>query len=137
VGEREVFQYRQAIVPLIRLDGALGGKAGVDAGDSDHHELPLVVSSRGSRTVAIVVTEIVDIVDDDVTRHSQIDDRGVVGSTVLGDRVTELLDLRQVLLSGDPFFFDDDTTAADVPMFDAGPTAGPDAVRAALGTVGV
>jgi len=137
VGEREVFQYRQAIVPLIRLDGAPGGRSGVDALDGNPQELLLVVSSRGSRTVAIVVTEIVDIVDDDVTRHSQIDGRGVVGSTVLGDRVTELLDLRQVLLSGDPSFFDDDTTAADVPMFDAGPAAGPDAVHAALGTVGV
>jgi len=83
----------------------------------------------------MVVTEIVDIMDDDVARHSQIDDPGVVGSTVLGDRVTELLDLRQVLLSGDPSFFDDDTTAAA--LFDAAPAAGPDAVHAALGTVGV
>jgi len=137
VGEREVFQYRQAIVPLIRLDGAPGGQPGVDAGDGNPHELLLVVSSRGARTVAIVVTQIVDILDDDVARHSQIDDRGVVGSTVLGDRVTELLDLRQVLLSGDPSFFDEDTTAADVPMFGADPASGPDAVRAALGTVGV
>lgn len=136
VGQREVFQYREAIVPLIRLDGALGGQAGVDAGDGDHHELLLVVSSRGSRTVAIVVTEIVDIVDDDVTRHSQIDDRGVVGSTVLGDRVTELLDLHQVLLSGDPSFFDDNA-ADDVSLYDADSADGSDAVRAALGTVGV
>ena len=95
-------------------------------------ELLLVVSSRGARTVAIVVKEIVDIVDDDVARHSQIDDRGVVGSTVLGDRVTELLDLRQVLLGGDPSFFDDADADAD-----ADPAAGPDFAHVALGTAGV
>lgn len=136
VGEREVFQYRRAIVPLIRLDGVPGGQSGVDAVDGNAHELLLVVSSRGARTVAIVVSEIVDIVDDDVARHSQIDGAGVLGSTVLGDRVTELLDLRKVLLSGDPSFFDD-AADDDVSMYDADSTAGPDAVRAALGTVGV
>lgn len=127
VGEREVFQYRQSIVPLVRLDSLLGGRVDPAGGDLERHELLLVVSTRGAHTVAIAVNEILDIVDDDVARHCQIDDRGVAGSTVLGDRVTELLDVRHVVLSGDPSFFDDD--AVD-------PSAR-DTVSVALGTVAV
>jgi len=126
VGEREVFQYRQAIVPLVRLDRMLGGRADPAGEDLEQEELYLVVSTRGARTVAIAVTEIFDIVDDDAARHSRIDDRGVVGSTVLGDRVTELLDMRQVVLSGDPSFFDDEDADA----------SGQDAAGAALRAVG-
>ena len=70
-----------------------------------------MVYTRGERSVAIVVEEILDIVDDDAAQHSQIDDSCLVGSTVLKDRVTELLDVRQVVLIADPAFFDD--AAAD------------------------
>ncbi|HEX7535956.1 MAG TPA: chemotaxis protein CheW, partial [Dermatophilaceae bacterium] len=106
-GGREVLQYRGAIVPLIRLGRALGGREDPAGGDLERRELIVVISTRGARTVAIAVDEVLDIVDDDPARHSQIDDRGIAGSTVLGDRVTELLDVRQVVLSGDPLFFDD------------------------------
>ena len=40
--------------------------------------------------------------------HSQIDDHGLVGSTVLKDRVTELLDVKQAVMAADPSFFDGD-----------------------------
>ena len=157
VGEREVFQYRKEIVPLVRLDQLLSGSA-ADSGDPggrvapveeaiEQHELILVMSTRGSRTVAIAVTEIFDIVDDNLARRSQIDDRGVLGSTVLGDKVTELLDLRHVVLSGDPSFFDDDVVVDgaqwDAPLSNGNPFAhsarskAADAVAAALGVVGV
>lgn len=130
VGEREVFQYRNGIVPLIRLDRLLGGRADTAPDDLGQEELLLVVSTRGTRTVAIAVTEIFDIVDDDVAMHSRIDDQGVVGSTVLGDRVTELLDLRQVVLSGDSSFFDDEETDSDAE------SSGQGSVRTPLSVVG-
>jgi len=127
VGEREVFQYRQSIVPLVRLDSLLGGRVDPAGGELERQELLLVVFTHGAHTVAIAVNEILDIVDDDVAQHCRIDDCGVAGSTVLGDRVTELLDVRHVVLSGDPSFFDDDTVDP----------ARRDAVGAALGAVGV
>ena len=102
VGGREVVQYRGAIVPLVRLDRVLGSMAAEDG-----EELLVVVYTRGVRSVAIVVQEILDIVDDDAARHSQIDDGGLVGSTVLKDRVTERLDVANVVLTADPTFFDD------------------------------
>jgi two-component system chemotaxis sensor kinase CheA len=102
VGGREVVQYRGTILPLARLDRILGAY-----GSEQSDELLVVVYSRGGRSVGMVVHEIVDIVDDDAGRHSDIEDAGLVGSTVLGDRVTELLDVRTAILAADAAFYDD------------------------------
>ena len=37
--------------------------------------------------------------------HSDIDDLGLLGSAVIGDRVTELLDVRAAILAADPAFY--------------------------------
>lgn len=119
VGGREVVQYRGTILPLARLDRILGAY-----GEEDSSELLLVVYSRAGRSVGLVVREIVDIVDDDSARHSDIEDAGLVGSTVLGDRVTELLDVRRAILAADAAFYDERSehrsTFDDVPTQVAG-----------------
>jgi len=102
VGGREVVQYRGTILPLARLDRILGAY-----GSEESSELLLVVYSRAGRSVGLVVREIVDIVDDDSARHSDIEDAGLVGSTVLGDKVTELLDVRRAILAADAAFYDE------------------------------
>ena len=61
--------------------------------------------------VAIVVEEILDIVDGEAAIRSDIDDLGLLGSAVLGDRVTELLDVRAAILAADPAFFSSAATA--------------------------
>jgi two-component system chemotaxis sensor kinase CheA len=108
VGGREVVQYRGTILPLARLDRVLGSY-----GDEAGEELLVVVYSRAGRSVGLVVHEIVDIVDDDVARHSDIEDHGLVGSTVLGERVTELLDVRTAILAADAAFYDTPTSDLD------------------------
>jgi two-component system chemotaxis sensor kinase CheA len=55
--------------------------------------------------VAIVVEEILDIVDGEAAVRSDIDDMGLLGSAVLGDKVTELLDVRAAILAADPAFY--------------------------------
>lgn len=114
VGGREVVQYRGTILPLTRVDRLLGAYS-----DEDSDELLLVVYSRAGRSVGLVVREIVDIVDDDAAQHSDIEDTGLVGSTVLGERVTELLDVRRAILAADAAFYDD-------PVVPAAPPAGMD-----------
>ncbi|GEA90169.1 hypothetical protein CCE01nite_41180 [Cellulomonas cellasea] len=101
VGGREVIQYRGTILPLARLDRVLGV---FDSARKD--ELLLVVYTRAGRSVGLVVDEIVDIIDDDVSRHSDIEDAGLTGSTVLHERVTELLDVRAAVMAADPAFYD-------------------------------
>ncbi|MCG2798911.1 MAG: chemotaxis protein CheA [Cellulomonas sp.] len=109
VGGREVVQYRDTILPLMRL-GHLLGAAGAPDGD----ELLVVVYSRAGRSVGLVVDEILDIVDDHVFEHSDVEDSGLLGSTVLGGRVTELLDVQAAILAVDPTFYDDRAGQADV-----------------------
>ena len=103
VGGREVVQYRGSILPLARLGHILGASFDAQTGD----ELLVVVYTRGDRSAGIVVDTILDIVDDDVAQHRDIEDHGLVGSTVLGERVTELLDVRATILAADSAFYDD------------------------------
>src|SRR3954470_16607350 len=100
VGNREVVQYRGAILPMVRLDRHLGAY-----GETDREVLEVIVYSDHGRSVAIVVDEILDIVDGEAAVRSDIDDMGLLGSAVLGDKVTELLDVRAAILAADPAFY--------------------------------
>ena len=102
VGGRQVVQYRGTILPLLHL-GAVLGAMPEPPGD----ELLIVVYSSGRRSVGMVVDDILDILDDDVRTHSDVDDSGLVGSTVLSGVITELLDVRAAILAADPSFYDD------------------------------
>jgi two-component system chemotaxis sensor kinase CheA len=101
VGHREVVQYRGEIMPLVRL-GRLLGSYDETPGES----LPVIVYSERGRTVALAVDRIVDIVDGNVTAKSDLNDSGLIGSAVIQDKVTEMLDVRQAILVADPRFFD-------------------------------
>ncbi|MGY1754035.1 chemotaxis protein CheA [Blastococcus sp. SYSU D01042] len=100
VGNREVVQYRGAILPIVRLDRHLGAY-----GETEREVLEVIVYADHGRSVAIVVEEILDIVDGESAVRSDIDDLGLLGSAVLGDRVTELLDVRAAILAADPAFY--------------------------------
>ncbi len=115
VGGREVVQYRGAITPVARLSRLLGSDAFDDTAfdDASGGELTVVVYTRGERSVAMVVDEIIDIVDD-LRDHSDLGDDGLVGSTVLADRVTELLDVRSAVTAVDPSFFADELAGFDI-----------------------
>ncbi|MEI5675999.1 MULTISPECIES: chemotaxis protein CheW [unclassified Nocardioides] len=100
VGSREVVQYRGAILPLLRLNSHLGAYS-----EREGEDLVVVVYSAGSRSVAIVVDEIVDIVDDEAQVSSDIDDHGLLGSALIRDRIVEVLDVRAAILAADPKFY--------------------------------
>ena len=85
---------------MVRLDRHLGAY-----GETQRDVLEVIVYSDSGRSVAIVVEEILDIVDGETAVRSDIDDLGLLGSAVLGDRVTELLDVRAAILAADPAFY--------------------------------
>ena len=105
VGGREVVQYRGFILPLVRLDRLLGADWLDGVGP-----LQVVVHTRAGRSVGLVVQSIVDILDDVAGEHSDVADTGLLGSAVLGDHVTELLDVRATILAADPDFFSSEET---------------------------
>jgi two-component system chemotaxis sensor kinase CheA len=100
-GSREVVQYRDEILPLVRLGDMLGVHP-AEPGEV----ISVVVYSEGNRSVALVVDSIVDIVEEEIrTRHDTGDGR--LGTAVIKARVTELLDVRQAILAADPNFYRD------------------------------
>jgi two-component system chemotaxis sensor kinase CheA len=100
VGHREVVQYRGAILPLVRLAHGSG---------SADEPLNVVVYTENGRSVGLVVDAIVDITRDIAAGGTT---QLLNGSAVVQGRVTELLDIREAILSGDPHFYSPELPAA-------------------------
>jgi two-component system, chemotaxis family, sensor kinase CheA len=91
-GGREVMQYRDQIMPLVRLANVLGY-----AGAAESELLQVVVYSSNGRSVGLVVEEILDIADQAAeVRHVQ-QSSNLTGAAVLQQRVTDLLDVPALL----------------------------------------
>jgi two-component system chemotaxis sensor kinase CheA len=101
VGRRELVQYGDEILPLVRLAGGLGA-----AGRSDGDALTVVVCSTGGRAVGLVVDAIVDIVEGGLPGRGVPGSAGLLGTAVIQRRITELLDVEQAVREADPQFFD-------------------------------
>jgi two-component system chemotaxis sensor kinase CheA len=107
-GQQEVVQYRGQIMPLVRLASVLnsaGSKAGDGAGAEGSHAMQVVVCTEGGRSVGLVVDRILDIVEETVTIQHKVASRGILGSAVIQNRVTDLLDVQGVVRAVDPTFF--------------------------------
>ncbi|MBL7254609.1 chemotaxis protein CheW [Paractinoplanes lichenicola] len=102
-GSREVVQYRGQILPLVRLSHLLGAYGEEPEGDN----VSVVVYSEGARSVALVVDRIVDIAENSTTARRDAEEDGLVGTAVIQQRVTELLDVRRAILAADPNFYTD------------------------------
>ncbi|WP_328462770.1 chemotaxis protein CheA [Actinoplanes sp. NBC_00393] len=111
-GSREVVQYRGQILPLVRLSHLLGAYGEELEGDT----VSVVVYSEGGRSVALVVDRIVDIAENETTARRDAEEDGLVGTAVIQQRVTELLDVRRAILAADPNFY---TDAADEMLVEA------------------
>ncbi len=108
VGDRDVVDYHGEIVPLVRLAQHLGVSGVTQPDGADSGVLlrqPVVVAVRAGRTAALLVERILDIVDGDVKSHSALGAVGLLGSAIVGGKVTEMLDVRQAILAADPDFF--------------------------------
>ena len=109
-GSQEVMQYRGQIMPLVRLSGVVAGTATPpatpvpSAGGEDR--LQVVVYSESGRSVGLVVDRIVDIVDEKLVVQTPAERRGILGSSVIQKRVTDLLDVPSVVRNVIPGFAD-------------------------------
>ena len=101
VGSHEVVQYREQILPLVRLASFLGAGTYGEPADT----VQVVVYSENDRSVGLVVEQILDIAEQELTARSDLEEHGLVGSAVVQDHITELLDVRQAILAADPNFY--------------------------------
>lgn len=94
-GGTEVVQYRNGILPLIRLADVLGEQSQRVAGDP----LKVLVHLHRGQPVGLVVDDILDIIEDHFDLHRRVDgsNQSVLGSTVIQGRVTDVIDVSAVV----------------------------------------
>jgi two-component system chemotaxis sensor kinase CheA len=105
-GSQWVTQYRGQILPLIRLSVALDERRNKlrtlqALPTADSGPIQVLVLNHDGRAFGLVVEQILDIVEDPATVRSAATRAAVLYSVVIGNRVTELLDIPAILRSAD------------------------------------
>lgn len=101
-GAREAIQCRGRILPLISVARALEMPAEESGPET---MVSAIIYTENGRSTGLVVSRITDIVRGTAELQRGTPRRGVLGSAVIGERVTDLLDVREVIRAGDPTFF--------------------------------
>ncbi|MBL8217729.1 MAG: chemotaxis protein CheW [Bryobacterales bacterium] len=94
-GGQEVVQYRGRILPLIPLTSYLDPGSRTAAKPDEPAQV--IVFSDGDHRIGVLVDQIVDIVEDVVVAKQQATHQGLLGSAVVGQKVTDFLDLHAVI----------------------------------------
>jgi two-component system chemotaxis sensor kinase CheA len=96
-GARAMVQYRGQLMPLVPM--------GVDLEDASVARRPVLVFSDGGRSMGLVVDEILDVVEDVVNIQLGSARPGILGSAVIAERATEIIDTGHWLaLASDDWF---------------------------------
>jgi len=105
-GSQWVTQYRGQILPLIRLDVVLEERSNkLRASQApptlDSGPIQVLVLNHDGRSFGLVVERVLDIIEDQANIKSAANRAAVLYSVVIGNRVTELLDIPAILQSED------------------------------------
>jgi two-component system chemotaxis sensor kinase CheA len=94
-GGGQVVQYRSRILPLVLLRQIL--TPNISSNDQLPDPVQVVVFNDGDRSVGMVVDQILDVTEEAVTVRQNSNRKGLLGSAVVGKRVTDFLDLNEVI----------------------------------------
>jgi len=112
-GGRHVVQYRGQILPLIHLSSALTERRQETRNSvpseplADDEKIQVVVYTDQGQSVGLVVDRILDIAHEAVKIQKHSGRHGTLGTMVVQGRVTELLDLKGIIQTADPNFFNE------------------------------
>ena len=108
-GDQEVVQYRGEILPLLSLSQALPERRrqprNASPADGGRDVVQVVVYTKNDKSVGLLVDHILDIVEESLEMQSPGTRSGVTGSAVIHGRVTELLDVENLIKGAMPGFF--------------------------------
>jgi two-component system chemotaxis sensor kinase CheA len=111
-GSQDVVQYRGEILPLLNLSTSLPERRSrprhpeePPAEEGGRDVVQVVVYTRGKKSVGLMVERILDIVEEALQVQSPGTRSGVTGSAVIHGRVTELLDVENLIRGVLPEFF--------------------------------
>ena len=99
--DQEVVQYRGQILPLVHLADVLGMPRSAQGSEP----MQVVVSTtHDGRTAGIVVDRILDIVDEALEVRRGVHRAGLLGSAVIQQKVTDLLDVHGIVADACPVY---------------------------------
>ncbi len=96
-GGRDVMQYRGQLMPLVNIER-----------HAPQGRVPVLVFSDRGRSVGLMVAEIVDVVEDQLTIELAAGQLGFLGTALIAGRVTDVLDTGHWLQQGANDWFTDD-----------------------------
>jgi two-component system chemotaxis sensor kinase CheA len=99
---RPVIRYRGQILPLIKVSEHL--PLVPPGSEEESNSMQVVVYSENGRSVGLIVGKILDIVTENITAKRHAFGNGILGSVVIQDRVTDLLDVHSIIRASDPSF---------------------------------
>ncbi|MCC7475105.1 MAG: chemotaxis protein CheW [Pirellulales bacterium] len=102
----EVVQYRGQIMPLVRLGELLE----IPTQEDTTQPLQIVVYSEGGRSVGFVVDRVADIADAEVSLAHECETLELLASTVIQQRVTDLLNVPRIIQRVAPKLFQESDT---------------------------
>lgn len=110
IGGRRVMQYRGGTLPLVSIDEV----AAVQPLE-DHDDLLVIVFHLAGKDVGLLAIGPIDAIEiameiDDVTLQQS----GIMGSTIIGDRTTMLVDIFEILKISNPQWFADHAAYAEL-----------------------
>ena len=92
---RELVQYRGRLMPLVHVDG--------DEARRNEGMQPVLVFTNEDQVMGLLVDEIIDIIEEPLNIELTTEHPGAIGSAVVGERATEIIDIGHYL----PKAFDD------------------------------
>jgi two-component system chemotaxis sensor kinase CheA len=103
-GGKPVVRYRGQILPLIQVSEHLPIPSERKQ-ESEGDAMQVVVYTEKGKSVGLVVGKIDDIVSEVITEKRHSFGNGILGSIVVQDQVTDLLDVHSIIRASDPSFY--------------------------------
>jgi two-component system chemotaxis sensor kinase CheA len=101
-GHREVIKYHGRILPLLRVENYIDVKP-----PQQKETISVIVFSVENNEVGFIVSEIIDIVNSsEAIDTASLQQKGVLGSTIINERITMIIDAYTLIVHEYPDWFD-------------------------------
>ncbi len=97
-GGQSVVQYQGGLIPLLGADGASW------TGEVPDPQ-PVIVFSEGVQSMGLMVEEIQDIIEEELSIQMQSNRPGVLGSAIIGEKAVEVIDTQHYVIKANPDWF--------------------------------